>query len=62
VAVDARRQGWDERHRAGTVEIHHRYRIVGPDGAGPIEGEVMVTSPGAGVDHMGQRQASGSAA
>ncbi len=46
---------------AGTVEIHHRYRILGPDGAAPIEGEVLVTGPNADVDHMG-RQASGSAA
>jgi putative redox protein len=47
---------------AGTVEIHHRYRILGADGAAPIEGEVLVTGPGADVDHMGRRQASGSAA
>jgi putative redox protein len=32
---------------AGTVEIHHRYRIVGSDGAVPIEGEVMVSGPNA---------------
>ena len=46
---------------AGTVEIHHRYRILGVDGAAPIEGEVLVTGPHADVDHM-RRQASGSAA
>ena len=28
---------------AGTVEIHHRYRITG--GPAPVEGEVMVTGP-----------------
>lgn len=41
---------------AGTVEIHHRYRILGPDGADPIEGEVMVTGPGADPDAMGRPQ------
>jgi putative redox protein len=44
---------------AGTVEIHHRYRILGPDGATPIEGEVMVTGPDADVDHMGLARATG---
>jgi putative redox protein len=33
---------------AGTVEIHHRYRILG--GAAPIEGEVVVTGPHADPD------------
>jgi hypothetical protein len=47
---------------AGTVEIHHRYRILGAGGAAPIEGDVLVTGPGADVDQMGRRQASGSAA
>lgn len=45
---------------AGTVEIHHRYRIQGPDGASPIEGEVTVTGPHADPDDMGNRQAAGS--
>jgi putative redox protein len=44
---------------AGTVEIHHRYRIVGPDGAAPIEGEVIVTGPAADVDHLGRAQTTG---
>jgi len=46
---------------AGTVEIHHRYRIVGPAGAHPIEAEVMVTGPHADPDALGQPQASGAA-
>lgn len=33
---------------AGTVEIHHRYRIVG--GVAPIEGKVVVTGPQADPD------------
>ena len=33
---------------AGTVEIHHRYRITG--GAAPVEGEVMVIGPHADPD------------
>jgi putative redox protein len=37
---------------AGTVEIHHRYRIVGAPGTAPIEGEVMVTGPHADPDAM----------
>ena len=37
---------------AGTVEMHHRYRITGPGLAAPIEGEVMVTGPHADPDHM----------
>jgi putative redox protein len=44
---------------AGTVEIHHRYRIVGPDGAAPIEGEVLVTGPHADPDAMGKPQPAG---
>jgi putative redox protein len=44
---------------AGTMEIHHRYRILGPGGAAPIEGEVMVTGPDADVDHMGLARATG---
>ena len=37
---------------AGTVEIHHRYRILG--GAAPIEGEVVVMGPHADPDALGQ--------
>ena len=37
---------------AGTVEIHHRYRIQSPGGSGAIEGEVMVTGPHADPDAM----------
>jgi len=37
---------------AGPVEIHHRYRIVGPAGTAPIEGEVMVTGPHADPDAL----------
>jgi putative redox protein len=37
---------------AGTVEIHHRYRIVGAAGTAPIEGEVMVTGPNADPDNL----------
>ena len=39
---------------AGTVEIHHRYRIVSADGAAPIEGEVLVAGPGADPDALGR--------
>jgi putative redox protein len=38
---------------AGPVEIHHRYRIVGPAGTAPIEGEVLVTGPHADPDALG---------
>jgi dihydrodipicolinate reductase len=38
---------------AGTVEIHHRYRIQSPDGAAAVEGEVIVTGPNADPDAMG---------
>jgi putative redox protein len=44
---------------AGTVEVHHRYRIVGSDGTGPIEGEVMVSGPHADPDAMGKPQPAG---
>jgi putative redox protein len=44
---------------AGTVEIHHRYRIVGPDGTAPIEGEVMVSGPHADPDSTGKPQPAG---
>jgi len=46
---------------AGTVEIHHRYRIVGPDGAAPIEGEVMVIGPHADPDAAGRHAATAGA-
>ena len=46
---------------AGTVEMHHRYRIVRPDTADPIEGEVLVTGPHADPDALGKPQPSGSA-
>jgi len=46
---------------AGTVEIHHRYRIVSPAGAAPIEGEVMVTGPHADPDAMGKPAVAASA-
>ena len=38
---------------AGPVEVHHRYRIIGPEGADPIEGEVLVTGPNADPDALG---------
>jgi putative redox protein len=44
---------------AGTVEVHHRYRIIGADGADPIEGEVMVSGPNADPDAMGKPQPAG---
>ena len=44
---------------AGTVEIHHRYRIVGPGGADPIEGEVMVAGPHADAEVLGRPQPAG---
>ena len=47
---------------AGTVEIHHRYRILGSGGVAPIEGEVMVTGPKADPDAMGKRQPQSSGA
>jgi putative redox protein len=46
---------------AGTVEIHHRYRIVGGPGTDPIEGEVMATGPHADPDAMGKTRISASA-
>jgi putative redox protein len=41
---------------AGTVEIHHRYRIVSGDSPDPIEGEVIVTGPHADPDSLGKPQ------
>jgi len=46
---------------AGTVEIHHRYRIQGPHGAGAIEGEVIVTGPHTDPDAMGTPRLAGAA-
>ena len=46
---------------AGTVAIHHRYRILRSGGAGAIEGEVMVTGPDADPDALAQPQPSGAA-
>ncbi len=46
---------------AGTVEIHHRYRILSPDGADPIEGEVLVIGPHADPNALPQPQPSGTA-
>ncbi len=37
---------------AGTVEIHHRYRIYGTAGMPPIEGEVLVAGPHADPDTL----------
>lgn len=47
---------------AGTVEIHHRYRITGPALAAPIEGEVIVTGPHADPDNLGAGAGAGGAA
>jgi putative redox protein len=44
---------------AGTAEMHHRYRIVGPGSAVPIEGEVIVTGPHADPDALGAPLAAG---
>lgn len=44
---------------AGTVEIHHRYKVVSPAGADPIEGEVMVIGPGADPDGSGRGKSGG---
>ena len=30
---------------SGIAEIHHRYVVVSPGGAGPVEGEAVVTGP-----------------
>ena len=35
---------------AGTVEMHHGYRIICSEGAVPIEGEVIVTASGTDPD------------
>ena len=35
---------------AGTVEMHHGYRIICSEGAVPIEGEVIVTAAGTDPD------------
>ncbi len=44
---------------AGTVEIHHRYRILGAAGAAPVEGEVMVAGPHADPDAPAVPRAAG---
>ncbi len=44
---------------AGTLEIHHRYRIVRPGGAEPVEGEVIVTGPHADPDRLGKAGSAG---
>jgi len=44
---------------AGTVELHHRYRIVDAAGGAPVEGEVIVTGPHADPDHLGAPAAAG---
>ncbi len=31
---------------SGIAEMHHRYRVVSPSRADPLEGEVLVTGPG----------------
>jgi putative redox protein len=43
---------------AGTVEVHHRYRIARTNGE-VQEGEVLVTGPRADPDMLGQAQSSG---
>jgi putative redox protein len=39
---------------AGTVEMHHRYRVLRGGATEPIEGEVIVTGPHADPERMGQ--------
>ncbi len=39
---------------SGVMELHHRYRISGPNLPEPIEGEVLVTGPHADPDRLGQ--------
>jgi putative redox protein len=31
---------------AGIAELHHRYVVISPEGAGPVQGEAIVTGPG----------------
>ena len=31
---------------AGIAELHHRYVVISPEGAAPVEGEAVVTGPG----------------
>jgi putative redox protein len=45
---------------AGTVEIHHRYRILSGS-ADPVEGEVLASGSKADPDAAGQQQSVGSA-
>ena len=30
----------------GIAELHHRYVVISPEGAAPVEGEAVVTGPG----------------
>jgi putative redox protein len=30
----------------GIAELHHRYAVISPEGAAPVEGEAIVTGPG----------------
>jgi hypothetical protein len=30
----------------GAAELHHRYVVISPEGAAPVEGEAVVTGPG----------------
>jgi hypothetical protein len=57
----ARYEGTGLRFTA-TTGSGHRYRILRAGSAVPIEGAVLVTGPGADVDHMGRRPVSGSVA
>ena len=31
---------------SGAAELHHRYVVISPEGAAPVEGEAVVTGPG----------------
>jgi putative redox protein len=31
---------------SGIAELHHRYVVISPEGAAPVEGEAVVTGPG----------------
>jgi putative redox protein len=31
---------------SGIAEVHHRYVVISPEGAAPVEGEALVTGPG----------------
>ncbi len=34
---------------SGVAELHHRYVVISPEGAPPVEGEAAVTGPGQGL-------------